>query len=99
MTRAVTVSITDSTPVEAPIQITTVVPTLLATRHGNSVEAVPSYEGWLIRERDPAHNLIRESTQTFACAGEAYDAWWSGAPVDFEAWIAPMWVTPVVEAA
>jgi hypothetical protein len=55
------------------------------------------YKGrWLVVERDPARNLVRESTATYACARLAFDAYWYASaddPLDWEAWVTPIWAT------
>lgn len=70
---------------------------------GHLIEAVPCadtagyYKGrWLVVERDPLRNLIRESTASYACARLAFDAYWYASaddPLDFEAWVSPIWAT------
>lgn len=51
-------------------------------------------DNWIIRERDPDRNILRESTDLYASAQQAYDAYWTGA-VAFEAWISPLFATSV----
>lgn len=90
-------------PVELPLPGS---PTILIADHrsdGHIVEAVPCadtqgyYAGrWLVVERDPSANLIRESTATYAHPKLAYYAYWHASaddPLDFEAWVSPIWAT------
>lgn len=78
----------------------------IATRKGFVVEAVrylPHEDdpratlgaNWIVRERDQANNVVRESTELYSSADQAYDAYWTTAPAEFgwEAWVAPIWAT------
>jgi hypothetical protein len=59
------------------------------------------YKGrWLVVERDAARSLIRESTATYACAKLAFDAYWYAStddPLDWEAWVSPIFATSLPE--
>ena len=71
--------------------------------NGHLIEAVPCsdtqgyYKGrWLVVERDTVNNLIRESTGSFAHPRLAFDAYWYASaddPLEFEAWVSPLWAT------
>jgi hypothetical protein len=57
---------------------------------------------WLVVERDPFTNLVRESTATYANAKAAFNAYWYATdayPLDWEAWISPLFATSQAEAA
>jgi hypothetical protein len=103
------------TPVEAPA-IGSPVILIAKPVNGHTVEAVPCtvaddasnyvkayYQGrWLVVERDPATDLVRESTGTYADERAAYYAYWYASadePLDFEAWISPLFATSIEEAA
>jgi hypothetical protein len=98
-----------STP--APLSHSIATPT-----NGHTIEAVRCFVGddesdcvkayyanrWLVVERDPLNNLIRESTGTYADVGAAFAAYWYASadePLEFEAWVAPIFATHVSEAA
>lgn len=49
-------------------------------------------DNWIIRERDPDRNILRESTALYASADGAYHAYWMGEVV-FEAWVSPLYAT------
>ena len=95
-------SIRFPTPVELP---SPGVPAILIAKplDGHIVEAVRCadqsgyYAGrWLVVERDPVRNLIRESTGSFAHPRLAFDAYWYASaddPLEFEAWVSPLWAT------
>jgi hypothetical protein len=71
--------------------------------NGHLIEAVLCadtqgyYKGrWLVVERDPILNLIRESTASYADERAAYYAYWyacASEPLDFEAWVSPLFAT------
>jgi hypothetical protein len=51
---------------------------------------------WLVVERDPLNNIVRESTGSFASPKAAFNAFWYATaddPLDFEDWITPIWAT------
>jgi hypothetical protein len=51
-------------------------------------------ENWIIRERDEANNILRESTELYSSADGAYYAYWYGdEPVAFEPWVSPLFAT------
>ena len=108
MTQAVKIPIRFAAPVELPAPVFPTVHLIAKPVNGPIVEAVPCADAqgyckgrWLVVERDPENNLIRESLSTYACAKLAFDAYWCATaddPLEFEAWIAPIWATDI-EAA
>lgn len=104
-------------PVELPAPLPSPSARLVADHRpdGHVVEALPCRVGeddpqwiktyfssrWLLVERDPQCNLIRESTASYASQGAAYGAYWyanADDPLEFEPWVSPLFATHV-EAA
>ncbi len=99
-----------STPKETPAPISEALPVAHGVGRSKHIitEAVafawhddlPSWykDRWILRQRDTAANLIRESTETFLCAKLAFNAYWYPVdePVEWEAWTAPMWASTQV---
>jgi hypothetical protein len=57
---------------------------------------------WLVVERDPLNNRIRESTGTYADALAAYGAYWYASeddPLEWEAWVSPLFATHAIHEA
>jgi hypothetical protein len=97
-------------PVETPAPLPSPTHLIAKPVNGHLIEAVPCsvsdedtpaaqayYKGrWLVVERDPVNNLIRESTGSFAHPRLAFDAYWYASaddPLEFEAWVSPVWAT------
>jgi hypothetical protein len=49
-------------------------------------------ENWIIRERDTAKNILRESTDLYSSGESALDAYWWN-EVTWEAWVSPLFAT------
>jgi hypothetical protein len=99
--RAERINTAKSIPVKVPADISHPIAT-----NGNGLDTVTAVkiipsdwddrailgDNWLIRQFDPARNIYRESTDLYASADQAYDAYWTG-EVEWEAWVSELFVT------
>jgi hypothetical protein len=93
-----------TTPISSPVPLATdgyghtTVDAVKIIRDEDHPRAHIDDNGWLIRQHDAKRGILRESTNLYATADQAYDAYW-GTQIEWESWVSPLHATPAADVA